>query len=157
MRHVLTLLLGALLLTACTPKQMYSAYQLRQTAERLVKSADAMAIVTVGASLPSYEVSGDIYTDVEVSVVRGQKVKPEQKLTIRRPGGTVPVPGTDTAKTLTVDHAYRFPEKGSEVFLLLRRVGTKYEVIDAMPLEGGQPMSDRPEHQVYLPYLNGLK
>ncbi|HYF79665.1 MAG TPA: hypothetical protein VD973_21365 [Symbiobacteriaceae bacterium] len=157
MKRLLALLLAACLLTACTPRQMYSNYQLRQTAQQLAKRADAMALVTVGDALPSYELGGDVYTDYEVTVVRGQSVKPGDKLKIRRHGGSITVPGTETMRVTTVDYAYHFPEKGGEVFLLLRKVGEKYEIIDAMTLRGGQPTSNRPEHQVYLPYLNSLQ
>lgn len=158
MRALTAVLLSVFMLTACTPQKLYSNYQQRQTAERLAKGADAVALVTVVDKLPSYEIGREIYTDVEVIVMRGQNVKAGEKLTIRRHGGTVPIPGTNMERSLIVDYIYLFPEKkGSEAFVLLRRVGEKYEIIDAMALQDGQPLMNRPENQVYLPFLNSLE
>jgi hypothetical protein len=153
----LALLLCMLLLTACTPRALYSAYQERNRAAEDARGADAMALVTVGDFLPSYEMAGRIYTDTQVSVIRGRNVEPGARITLRRGGGTITVPGSNNIRVEHVDNGYSFPAKGGEVFLLLRRVGEKYEIIDAMPLVGGQPASDSPTNQVYLPYLKSLK
>jgi hypothetical protein len=110
-----------------------------------------MALVIVGDTLPSYEMAGRIYTDTQVSVIRGRNVEPGARITLRRAGGST------VSMVEFVSYGYPFPAKGGEVFLLLKRVGEKYEIIDTMPLVGGRPASDSPSNQVYLPYLKSLK
>jgi hypothetical protein len=157
LRTWLSLLLCMLLLTACTPRALYSAYQQRSSADEDARGADAMALVTVGDTLPSYEMDGTIFSDTHVSVIRGRKVEPGARITLRRHGGAITVPGSNIERVMHVDYTYSFPAKGGEGFLLLRRVGEKYEIIDAMPLVGGRPAYDSPTNQVYLPYLKSLK
>lgn len=158
MRRWCALLISLILLTGCTtPSQIYSAYQLRKNAEELVRQADAMILATVGDRSPSYALGGFIYTDTQVSIVHGQGFETGAQITLRRRGGSIHDPGSNTTRAEVVDYLYAFPAKGGEVFLLLKEVGEKYDILDAMPLEGGRPVSDRPEHQVYSAYLNKLK
>lgn len=156
MKSLWILLVCALLLAACTPGQLRDAYQQRQNAEDLAKGADAAALVTAGDSLPSYVVGGRIYTDVQVLVLRGKGVTAGAAITIRRSGGSIIQPD-GTGRAEFVDYVYRFPQKGEDAFLLLRSIGEKFEVIDAMPVRSGQPTEDRPANAVYLPYVRSLQ
>ena len=157
MKRLLAMLLAACLLTACSPRQAYNNFKLRQAAEELAKGANALAYVTVGNRLPAYEMAGSVYTDYVVSVVRGTNVKRGDELTIRRHGGSIAIPGTDQIRLAIVDYIYPFPEQGGDVFLLLRKAGEKYEIIDAMTVREGRPVLNRPEDQVYARYFQTLK
>lgn len=158
LRRWCALIISLILLTGCTtPSQLYSAYQQRANGEELVRAADAIVLATVGDSLPSYSEGQFIYTDTTVSVVRGREFEAGAQITLKRHGGRIEDPGSNSGTIEFVDYLYFFPAKGGEVFLLLKKVGEKYEIIDAMPLVGGKPMSDRPEHLVYLSQLEKLK
>jgi len=153
-----TLLLCTVLLTACaTPRQWYSDHPRRHAAEQQLTEADAVVLAAVGDRLPAYEEGEDIYTDTLVSVIRGGDFEEGAQFTLRRPGGKVRVPGTSVEKVLIVDHLYPFPDKGGQVFLLLKQVGEKYDIIDYMALRDGRPVADRPENSVYMRHLGNLE
>lgn len=157
MKNWLALLLLMLLLTACTPRHLYSAYHERNRAEGQVRGADAMALVTVGDNLPSYEMAGRIYTDTQVTVIRGSKLTVGAKITLHRGGGSITDSGGNIRSEF-VSYTYGlFPPKGEEVFLILKQIGEQYEILDLMALKNGRPVSDRPANQVYMSYLDRLK
>ncbi|WP_043713060.1 hypothetical protein [Symbiobacterium thermophilum] len=156
MRRWLALLLGAGLLCAgvlyagAAPGEWRSAYQIRRRAAELAQAADVMVLAEVGEQvLPSYPAEGRVYTDTVVSVVRGGGFAAGTELTLRLPGGR-----TDDLEVI-VDYLHPFPDKGGQVFLLLKEAGEKYDVLAFMELVDGRPRW--PEGRAYMRYLSQLE
>jgi hypothetical protein len=98
-----------------TPRQLYSAHQERKRAEELLRGADVMALATVDDDLSSCDMAGRIYTDAELSVIRGSNVEARAKITLRRDGGRITVLVSDQTRLEIVSYSYVFPPKGGEV------------------------------------------
>jgi len=60
-------------------------------------------------------------------------------------------------RRLIVAYINPIPDKGRQVFLLLKEDGEKYEIVDLVPLAYGGLASGRPERSVYQRYLDQLE
>lgn len=150
--------LMALLLLSLAGCSMVGWSKAEQTRKANLSVADAVIYGTVGAKLPRSATGGPIVTETQIAVVLGTGVEKGAQIIVVREGGKVSF-SDGTALIRTVDYTYTFPEEeGSEVFLVLKRLSdNKYQIIDALPLRGGEPVQPRAGDQVYIRYLEAMK
>ena len=160
MTRPLLFLLGlALLVTGCAlQRERLTAPALeRQRARETLTSADAIAVGVMGNPGKGYWEGDSIFTDYSFQVLRAENAPVGSTVTIKMHGGSVVDPSTGQITMLLVDHITPMPKEGDTAFLLLRKQGEKYVILDTMVLKDGAPIHARPANEIYLPVLSKLK
>lgn len=158
-RTLLFLLVTALLLSGCARpwEGITASVRERQAARETLNTADAIVVGVMGNPGNGYREGDRIYTDYPFQVDRAENAPVGTSITIKMSGGTVSDPATGQSVMEHVDHIVPMPRAGDEAFLLLRKVGEKYVIQDAMVLKAGQPVHDRAANSIYLPLMEALK
>lgn len=159
MRRLCLLVVGlALLLSGCArhvDTVMAPTYE-RQRARDALSQADLVVVGILGKPGAGYWEGDLIYTDYSFTVDRAEKGPAGATVTIKMRGGTVVDPQTGLTTESHVDFVTPMPTEGDEVFLVLRKEGEAYGILDAMVLKEGLPVHARPANSVYLPVLKRL-
>ena len=159
MNRLLWGLLVMLLLSGCARpwERLTAPARERQAARETLGSADAVVVGVLGNAGSGYREGDRIYTDYPFQVDRAQNAPTGTSITIKMAGGAVADPATGLTIQEIVDHIAPMPRPGDEAFLVLRKAGQKYIILDAMVLKNGQPVYPRAANSIYLPALEALK
>ncbi|HLN61935.1 MAG TPA: hypothetical protein VK464_10340 [Symbiobacteriaceae bacterium] len=158
-RLLFGLLFVALLLSGCARpwEQLMAPARERQAARETLNSADAVLVGVMGRPGDGYREGDRIYTDYSFQADRAENAPAGTNITIKMSGGTVVDPTTGITAQEIVDHITPMPGAGDEAFLVLRKTGEKYIMLDAMVLKAGQPVHRRAANSIYLPVLEALR
>lgn len=158
-RLLFVLVVSVLLLSGCARpwEQLMAPARERQAARETLSRADAMVVGVMGNPGNGYREGGRIYTNYSFQVDKAENAPVGNSITIKMSGGTVVDPATGITTHEIVDYITAMPAAGDEAFLVLRKTGEKYEILDAMVLKAGQPVHRRAANSIYLPVLEALE